>query len=235
MKPPPAKKEVKKIPVDKGPAEAPPVPPEEIIRRFAARETDFRHAYASASFKQTVRLQEYEEDGEAGGEFLVVHQVTAAPDGVRTSKLVSEIPSTVRRAAVTPDDLDELARYAAFFLTAENVPKYELTYAGTQQVDELNTYAFRVRPRALERRTRYFEGVIWVDDRDFEIVRTFGQFVTDVQPAEHVLFTRFETYRDSVAGKFRFPIYARCDDYIKTKKGEARLRLTIRFEDFKLP
>ena len=234
MKPPPAKREIKRIPLEAAP-EAPPIPVEEIIQRFTARESEFKRARDRATYRQTVRVQEFEEDGTAGGEYVVSSEITPGADGVRTARVVNETASTLRRASFAPEDLDDLARLPAFVLTRESLQKYELTYAGVQPVDELTTYAFRVRPKTLERRTRYFEGVVWVDNRDLEIVRTYGKFVSEVEQPEEVLFKLFETYRDSVEGKLRFPIYMRSDDVVKSKKGEARVRLTVRWTDFKVP
>ncbi len=234
IQPPPPGKEVKRVPLGKS-TELPPVPVAEIIRKFSSQESEARRAHLRASFRQTVRIQEYDENGEAGGEYVVIHQVTPSAEGVRAAKVVSETPSTLRRVQLSSDDLDDLARLTGFALTAENLDKYDVVYAGKQQVDELMTYAFRVRPKKLERRTRYFEGVVWVDDHDLVIVRTFGDWVTDVPPGEDILFTTFETFRDAVDGRLRFPIFTRSDDYIRTKRGEARLRLTIRYEEYKLP
>lgn len=233
IKPAP-KREVKRIPIE-APPEAPPVPAEEIIRKFAAKETEWLRARAAARYQQAAKIQEYDENGSPAGDYAVISEVAPSSDGLRRVKVVNETASSLRRSTFSPDELDDLARLASLAFTPDLLGKYELTYAGRQPVDELMTYAFRVQPRKLERRVRYFEGVIWVDDHDFEIVRTFGRFISEVTPPDDVLFKMFEIYRENVDGKFRFPTYLRSDDSIKTKNGEARIRLTIRWSGYQLP
>jgi len=46
-------------------------------------------------------------------------------------------------------------------------------------------------------------------------------------------FTLFETQRENIDGKFWFPNYARSDDTLNLKSGEVRIRLTIRWTDYK--
>jgi hypothetical protein len=105
-------------------------------------------------------------------------------------------------------------------------------------VDEIGTFIFRVKPRQVDRRERRFEGVVWVDDQEFEIVKSYGRFLTDVASDEP--FQLFETYREPVGEKLRLPTYVRCDGILKiktvaNKTEDVPLRLTIRFMNYKLP
>jgi hypothetical protein len=113
---------------------------------------------------------------------------------------------------------------------------YEVTYGGIQPVDELNTYVFKVRPRQLSRTRKLFEGVIWVDDKDFAIVRTYGQYVSEVESTSEPLpFRIVETLREYVAQKYWLPAYIRTEGVLKKEKDEIRIRLTVRFTDYKPP
>ena len=49
------------------------------------------------------------------------------------------------------------------------------------RLDELNTYVFDVAPKKIEKNQRYFQGRIWVDEKDFGIVKTDGKAVPDIQ------------------------------------------------------
>jgi len=93
---------------------------------------------------------------------------------------------------------------------------------------------FRVRPRRLSRSHLYFEGVIWVEDRDFAIVKTYGKWVSEVeQKTGFEPFVFFETIRENVEGKFWFPAFVRSEESLKPEAGPARIRLTVRFTNYK--
>ncbi len=87
----------------------------------------------------------------------------------------------------------------------------------------------------LERKIAYFEGLVWVDDRDLVVAKTYGKWVTEVGDVStpQLPFTLFETQRENIDGKFWFPNYARSDDTLNLKSGEVRIRLTIRWTDYK--
>ncbi len=233
--PPPPKREVTRIPLSTTP-EPPPIPVEEIIRRLSQKEDEFQHARASYTYRKAIRVQEYGEDSAASGEFQVTTELVRAADGRRYEKVVQQPSSTLRRMNLAPEDLGILTRAPAFVLTTDQLNKYELSYAGKQQVDELSTYLFRVKPRQLERTRAYFEGLVWVDDRDLLVVKSYGKWVTEVGDVAtpDLPFTLFETYRENIDSKYWFPTYTRSDDTLKTKDGEVRVRLTIRWSDYKL-
>jgi len=231
---PPPKREVIRIPVD-ATAAPPPIPAEEIVSQAAQKEDETFRVIGGYAFRKTIRVQEFGEDGGASGEFQMTLEPAVAADGKRYEKAVQQTNSTLRRILLTTEDLAVLAGIPPFALTTDRLAKYEITYAGKQPVDELTTYLFRIKPRQLERKYAYFEGLIWVDDRDLVVVKTYGKWVTetgDVSRPE-VPFTMFETYRENVAQRLWFPAYQRSDDYLKTKKGDVHVRLTVRWTDYK--
>ena len=61
--------------------------------------------------------------------------------------------------------------------------------------------------KALVQGKRYFEGQIWVDDRDLQIVKSEGKPVPEIKSkgGQENLFPRFTTYREQIDGKFWFP------------------------------
>ncbi len=232
----PPKREVTRIPVESTP-EPPPIPVEEIVRRFAQKEDEFLRARGAYTYHKTVRVQEYGEDNKPAGEFQLVTEPTLGPDGKRYERIVQQPPSTLRRLTLAPEDLEIIARMPLFALATDQLSKYELAYAGKQPLDELTTYLFRVKPRQRERTRAYFDGLVWVDDRDLLIVKSYGKWVTetgDVASPE-LPFTMFETYRENIDSKYWFPAYARSDDVLKLKNGDVRIRLTIRWSNYKLP
>jgi hypothetical protein len=114
------------------------------------------------------------------------------------------------------EDVRQIASVPLFPLTSDQVGSYNFLYAGQQQLDSINTYAFQVKPKVLDRKKRFFEGVIWVDDHDFAIVKSYGKFVSEYGGNGLTLpFTMFETYRENFDGKYWFPSYIRSDEDYK--------------------
>jgi hypothetical protein len=134
-----------------------------------------------------------------------------------------------------PDVLEIISQIPILPFGTAQLPKYNITYQAAEPVDDLMTYVFQVTPRQVSRTAAYFSGVIWVDDRDYAVVKTFGKWVTetgDVTMGE-LPFSFFETYRQYVANKFWMPAYARSDGFLAKNGARVPIRLTIRWEEFK--
>lgn len=231
---PPPEHHVTRIGVQ--PTEPPPaVPPEEIIKHFSQKEEEFRLARPAYTSRKIIRLQEFGDDGTLSGEFQVTIEPAVTSSGRSYDKIVDQTTSTLRVLHFEPEDIGRLLAVPVFVLTPAQLAKYDLTYVGKEQVDEINCYMFRVKPKQVERTRNYFEGLVWVDDRDLAVVKTYGKWINetgDVRMPE-LPFTYFETYRENVAGKLWFPNYLRSDDSVHQKDRETRIRLTIRWSDFK--
>ena len=78
--------------------------------------------------------------------------------------------------------------------------------------------------------------MIWIDDHDFAIVKSYGKFVSELEGNGTALpFTMFETYRENFQSKYWLPTYTRSDDYFKSEGNEDMpLRLVVHSTDFKL-
>ena len=225
---PPPKFEVKRIPVAPTAGE-PPLPAEQIIHRFAANEDLFKQAYSGYRMEQTVRMQELGNDGSPSGQFTLTDEVYTKADGQRYLRVAKPPESTLRRTAFSLEDVRALGGLPLFFLTTEELPHYDLKYEGQEKLDEINTFAFRVKPKQPELGRWLFDGVVWVDDHDIAIVKSYGKFVTEVTAqTPEFLFTTFETYRENFAGKYWFPTYTRSDEMLALKGGELHLRLVMR-------
>ena len=100
-------------------------------------------------------------------------------------------------------------------LTTEEVPEYNILYGGQQQEDQLHCYVFDIAPKEIVGKKRYFQGRIWVDDHDFQIVKTYGQAVPEIKDTkrrgkEEHLYPKFTTWRQQIDNKYWFPTYTRC-------------------------
>jgi hypothetical protein len=220
------------MPVNK--PESPPVPPEEIIRRFAAKEDEMLRAIAGYGFQKSVLLEEIGPDNKAAGRIEIITQQFVGPDGRRYEKAVRRTPSTLQHLQVERGDSDLIASTPLFPLSTSQLPKYEITFQGKQPLDELNTYIFAVKPRALDRAHAYFSGVVWVDVQDMVIVKTIGKWVMETGDVTSPMlpFAVFETYRQQVGKNFWFPSYSRSDETVPVDNTTQPIRVIIRWTDY---
>lgn len=214
--------------------EPPPIPVEEIIRQFAAKETEFARARDNYTYRQSVRVQELDREGEPSGQYRLVSDIIFTPEGKRIEKVVFAPLSTLQRISISPEDMRDIQNIQPFVLTTADVSKYNIEYLGKQHIDELDTYVFRLGPKVMQKGERYFEGLIWVDDRDLQIVKTYGKAVPDLRSrSQENLFPRFETYREQIDSRYWFPTYTSADDTLFFKTGPVRIRMVIRYTEYK--
>ena len=118
-------------------------------------------------------------------------------------------------------------------LTTEDAAQYNITYVGKQKVDELDTYVFDVAPKVIEKKHRYFQGRIWVDNRDLLIVVTNGKNVPDDTRKGHEdLSPPFVTYREQIDGKYWFPVYTKGDGILHFTGGKGYLSQDVHIREF---
>ena len=232
----PPEHHVSRIGTESAPPAPPSLPVEEIIRRFSQKEEEYLSSRAHYNYRKSVRIQEFGPDGTPAGEFLRVTEYTKGADGRIAVKAIEKPQSTLEGIYLAPEDLDALDRIPAFPLTASQLSKYELKYLGKEQLDEIDCYIFQAKPRAVERAKAYFDGVVWVDTKYLEVVKTYGKWVTDQGDARGMAqlpFSLFETYRENVDGKYWFPNYLRSDETLHLKDAEIPVRLVIKWSEFK--
>jgi hypothetical protein len=207
--------------------------PEEIIRKFAAKEAEFAKARENYTYRQTFRIQELDESGNVRGKLEMVSDIIFSPDGKRSERVVRAPVSTLKNLLLTPEDEQDLRNVQPFVLTTDQIPNYLIRYLGRQKVDEIPCYVFAVKPKKMEPGQRYFEGQIWVDDRDLQIVKTYGKGVGLLKKGSDNQFPRFETYREQIDGKYWFPTYTRADDTLHFQTGPQPIRMIVKYEDYK--
>jgi hypothetical protein len=207
-----------------------PIPPDEIIRRFSANEDELARVFTTYGYRKTVRLEEVGEDGKVSGQSQISASIPASDD----RRPNGEQQSTLRYLDLERDNIEALSKIPVFPLVSSNLPKYKISYQGKQPVDELSTYVFEVKPRQLERAHAYFDGLVWVDDHDLTIVKSYGKWVTetgDFRPSQ-LPFAIFETYRQPVADKYWLPAYSRSDGSYDNRGASLPVRLIIRWEQY---
>ena len=222
----------------KGPAtissEPPSIPVEQIIQKFGEREQEFKRERDNYTYEQTFVIQTIDADGEVDGEYRLSSEIVFTPDGKRYEHITDAPMPTLKRIMVSQQDLDDLEHVQPFVLTTDDLPKYDVTYVGRQQVDELATYIFDVAPKKIEKKQRYFQGRIWVDQRDLEIVKTFGKAVPDIHTRNNEnVFPRFETFRENIEGSYWFPTYTRANDVLHFIGQDVRIHMSVRYQNYK--
>ena len=214
--------------------EPPAIPVEQIVQKFADREAEFKKERDNYTYTQTFVIQTLDVDGHPDGEYRMTSDILFTPEGKRYEKVVDAPQPTLSRIQLSQQDLDDLEHVQPFVLTSEELPKYDIKYVGRQQVDELHTYVFDVGPKKIEKNQRYFQGRIWVDDHDLEIVKTDGKAVPDIRKkGQENVFPRFETYRENIEGHYWFPTYTRSNDVLRFATGDVPIHMVVRYENYK--
>ncbi|HXX99827.1 MAG TPA: hypothetical protein VEI54_02830 [Candidatus Limnocylindrales bacterium] len=212
----------------------PSMPVDDIIKRFAEREAEFKAERDNYTYSQTYSIQTLDDDNRPDGEYRMSSDIIFTPEGKRFEKVTFAPQSTLQRILLSQQDLDDVRNVQPFVLTTTELPKYKVTYVGRQQIDELCTYVFDVGPKVIEKNQRYFQGRVWVDDKDLQIVMTDGKAVPDIVTKNNEnVFPRFRTYRQNIAQGFWFPVYTRADDWLHFRSGDVHIRMTIRYSNYK--
>ena len=207
------------------------ITPEEIIRRFAAKETEFKQAREQYTYRQDVTVATPEDDGQ----YREVFDVVFDDKGKRLENVVFAPQNSLQKIQMSPEDLDDIRHRLPFVLTSEEIPEYSILYVGRQKEDELQCYVFDIAPKQIVGKKRYFQGRIWVDDRDFQIVKTYGQTVPDIhkKKGQENLFPKFTTWREQIDGRYWFPTYTKADDTLHFSSGDVRILEKVKYENYK--
>jgi hypothetical protein len=212
------------------------ITPEEIIQRFSTKEKEFKEAREQYTYREDIHVMTL--DGSTiTGQYKEVFDVLFDDQGHRMENVVFAPQSTLEQGGLSLDegDIQDFRHRLPFVLTSDEIPEYNILYAGQQQEDELHCYVFDISPKRYEGKKRYFEGRIWVDDHDFQIVKTYGKAVPEVRGkrgTEH-LYPKFTTWRQQVDGKYWFPTYTRADDTLHFQLNDIHIREIVKYEDYK--
>ncbi len=207
---------------------------DQLIQKFATKEKEFKEAREHYTWRQSVTVQTI--DGSAvDGQYQAVTDILFDDRGRRIEQVVYAPQSTLQRISMTREDFEDIEKRLPFVLTSDEIPEYDIKYLGQQREDELNTYVFEIHPKQIERNHRYFDGRIWVDDHDFQIVKTYGKNVPDIvkKGTGENLFPRFTTWREQIDGRYWFPTYTRVDDTLHFSTGDVHVRQIVKYTNYK--
>jgi hypothetical protein len=215
------------------------ITPEQIIQKFAEKEGQFAQARDHYTYRQSIKIETLDGDT-PNGQFQEVDDITYNDQGKRLENVVFAPQPDLQGVSLDPEDLDDIKYRYPFVLTTEELPIYSVMYVGRQQEDELGTYVFDVAPKQMEKGKRYFQGRIWVDDHDFQIVKTSGKpvFVMEKRLQGHQ-FPSFTTYREQIDGQYWFPTYSISDEVLhfpgsrNSPPNDVHIKIVVKFENYK--
>jgi hypothetical protein len=206
---------------------------DDIIAKFAAKEAEFARVRGNYTYRQTVKIQELDSDGNPMGKHEMVTDIVFMQNGKRVERVVYAPVDTLKVIGLTQEDEQDLRDVQPFVLTTTEIPNYYIRYLGREKLDEISCYSFAVKPKKMEQGKRYFEGVAWVDDKDLQIVKTYGRGIGLLKKNSDYQFPKFETYRQQIDGKYWFPTYTIANDTLNFKDVSQRIRQTIKYENYK--
>jgi hypothetical protein len=221
----------------------PQLPPEEVISRFTKKESELREIWKEYAYTQESKLQVMGPADTISGEYYQVSEFVFNDAGARIERIIKAPPSTLDRAGLTmtAEDKNAFINLQPFALAAEDLSNYFVSYVGKEKVDELNTLVFDVIPKVMSNKKelerlrkqqiegKFFQGKIWVDDQDLQIVKTAGKTVPEFKQR----FPKFETYRENIDERFWLPTYTYGDDTLEFEDSRVRVRMVIRYRNYR--
>ena len=207
---------------------------EEVIKRFSTKEKEFKEARDQYTYRQDVKVMTLDGDTPDGA-YQQVFDVTFDDKGRKIKNVVFAPQPTLQRIQMTEEDFDDIENRLPFVLTSDEIGEYDILYVGQQKQDELNTYVFDIAPKQIVGKKRYFQGRIWVDNHDFQIVETYGKTVPDIRKkkGQENLFPKFTTWREQIDGQYWFPTYTRAEDNLDFSTGSVRIREIIKYTNYR--
>jgi hypothetical protein len=209
-------------------------PPPGLLKEIAKRETLSAQARENYTYRQSVTVQEFDDQGKMTGQYREVRDITFSPSMVRYEQVVDPARSTLTRIKLTPEDFTDLRNVQPFLLTNDSLPLYEGQYKGEETIDGQQCFVEYVRPKQILSKQRFFQGTFWVRESDLAVIRTEGQAVPQIETTKQQnLFPHFTTIRRQVDGKWWFPVETYADDTLFFRDWPQRIRVEIRYLNYK--
>ena len=209
-------------------------PGPELISEVAAKSSEFKAAREHYTYRQTVIFQELDDRGGEVGSYREVRDTIFSPQEKRTEVVVGRPAMSLKRLKLTDEDFRDIREVNPFVLTREDLFHYQVKFQGREAMDEVDCFVYRIAPRQILDGQRLFEGLIWVSEKDRQIVRAAGRPVPQIYRSKgENLFPQFTTIYRPIDGKYWFPVRTVADDTLYFRSGPRRVRITIRYDDYK--
>ena len=209
-------------------------PPPNLAKLAAHRETETQAARNQYTYRQTFTLDELDDHGGVRGQYREVRDIIFSPEHERTDQLIGKPANGLKYLILTEEDFADIRDIQPLVLTEDRLWNYETIFKGEEEKDDVDCWVLQVRPRQILSGQRFFDGMLWIDKKEYNIVRMEGRAVPQIRTTKSEnLFPRFTTIRKPVDGKFWFPIYTYADDTLQFRTGPQRERLRIAYANYK--
>src|SRR6202167_6005947 len=192
-------------------------PPPDLAKRVAHRESEAAEERRQYAYTQSVRLQELDGRGIQTGEYREVREVIFSPTGDRTERFAGQPVSRLKNLVMTDEDFADIRNIQPFIMTEDQLWIYQVLYKGEDPVvfngkDGRDCWVLSIRPRQILSGQRLFDGLLWIKQDDFSVIRSEGKAVPEIITlSKENLFPHFTTVRKPVNG-FWFPAITSADD-----------------------
>jgi hypothetical protein len=218
-------------------------PPPDLAKRVAHRESETAEERRQYAYTQSVRLQELDGRGIQAGEYREVREVIFSPTGDRTERFAGQPVSRLKNLVMTGEDFADIRNIQPFSITEDQLWIYDVRYKGEEPVvfngKDFNgkggrdCWVLSIRPRQILSGQRLFDGLLWIGEDDFSVIRSEGKAVPEIITGKREnLFPHFTTMRKPVNG-FWFPAVTVADDTLYFRSAPIREKLVIRYDDYR--
>jgi hypothetical protein len=209
-------------------------PPPNLAKLVAQRETETETERNEYTYRQSVTIDELDDHGAARGQYREARDVIFSPHHDRSETPLGNPTNTLKNLSLTDEDFADIRNIQPLVLTVDRLWNYDTKFRGEETMEDVDCWVLQVRPRQILQGQRFFDGMIWVDKKDYNIVRMEGQAVPQIRTMKtENLFPRFTTIRKPVDGKHWFPVYTYADDTLHFRTGGQRIRLRIAYSTYK--
>jgi hypothetical protein len=209
-------------------------PPPNLAKLIAHRESETEAERNEYTYRQTVTIEELDDHGGVRGSYREVRDIVFSPRHERSEEIVGKPRNSLKFLVMTDEDFRDVRDIQPLVLTEDRLWNYETRFRGDETVDGVDCWVLQVRPRQILGDQRFFDGMIWADKKEYNIVRMEGQAVPQIRTMKtENLFPRFTTIRKPIDGKHWFPIYTYADDTLYFRSGPQRERLRVAYSEYK--
>ncbi|MEO8594259.1 MAG: hypothetical protein ABI759_13145 [Candidatus Solibacter sp.] len=209
-------------------------PPENLAKLVAHRESETEKERADYTYRQVVTIEELEDRGTARGQYKETRDIIFSPQHDRSEQMIGTPTNSLKNLGLTEEDFADIRNIQPLVLTEEQLFNYEVKFRGDETVDDVDCWVLQVRPRQILQGQRFFDGMVWVDKKEYNIVRMEGKAVPQIRTTKtENLFPKFTTIRKPLDGKHWFAVYTYADDTLQFRTGPQRIRLRIAYSSYK--
>jgi hypothetical protein len=208
-------------------------PPGNLAKLVAHRETETDAERNEYTYRQSVTLDELDNHGAPHGQYRETRDIVFSPKHERSENLIGKPENSLKNLILTEEDFHDIREIQPLVLTEDRLWIYETKFRGEETMDAVDCWVLQVRPRQILQGQRLFDGMLWVDKKEYNIVRMEGQAVPQIRTTKtENLFPRFTTIRKPIDGRHWFPVYTYADDTLFFRGGPQRERLRIAYSNY---